>query len=267
MNKYFFYGYISMKVTLEIPKSINDIPLANYQQYSLTIDATDMNNLDQESIDFLNLKAIQAFCGISLQDAHHLPKKIIDFASMRLSEMLSSKVDKVNTFKMVGTDGVEVEFGLEPNLDNMSYGAFQDAENYMNVKDWHKLLAVLYRPIVPNSKNKHGQYLIQDYKGTEQWAEVMKYAPLSVSLGLNVFFYRLGTKLSNLTLNSMAKEVKEESVLGDENSLVRDGVDMKHYLRLLTEMSKKSIEQPLYHYTNAYTSSNTSQKEQSSKIG
>ena len=105
-----------------------------------------------------------------------------------LYDTLNSQTPLVNTFKMVGSDGVEVEFGLIPNLDKMSYGEWEDLENYIwDNKSLHRAMAVLYRPLIWQIG---GKYRIHEYQGTDFYADLMKEMPIDVATGDRSLFKR-----------------------------------------------------------------------------
>ena len=210
---------------INIPSTLNDIKLSQWQQY---LDILGKNK-DAELTDFLEKKMLGIFCDVQLKDIDRIGLSVYDDTLQHLSNLLNSKTELVRTFKMTGTDGVTVEFGMIPNFDKMSYGEFIDLEKYLFVdKDFHRAMAVMYRPI--KFKNKDN-YLIHDYKGTEYLAEVMRDTPLDVALGARVFFYRLATKLSNFTM-------------------VKSGETIKQYLHSLEKMSEELEKLQNSQYTN-----------------
>ena len=93
--------------------------------------------------------------------------------------------------------------GFIPNLENMSFGEYVDANNYFNKwEDAHKLMAVLFRPVRMVSGER---YKIEEYKGTSVYGEAMKEMPLDIVFGSKVFFYRLSMKLARGTLRFLEK--------------------------------------------------------------
>ena len=228
-----------------IPETLRDIKLSQWQQY---VDVLEKNK-DAETTDFLMKKLLGIFCGIELKDVNKLGLNVFDDTIQHLHNTLNSKPELVKTFKMTGTDGVTVEFGLIPNFDKMSYGEFVDLEKYIFIdKDFHRAMAVMYRPI--KHKNSKDSYLIHDYKGTEYLAEVMKSTPLDVALGSRFFFYRLATKLSNFTMVSTLKELQQKQEgLTDKHS-VKNGEIIKQYLLSLEKMSEELERLQNFQYTN-----------------
>lgn len=219
-----------------LPATMRDIKLSQWQKY---VDVLEKNK-DAELTDFLEKKLLGIFCGVELKDIDRIGLSVFDSSIQHLSSVLNSKPELIRTFKLTGTDGVTVEFGLIPNFDKMSYGEFVDLEKYLFVdKDFHRAMAVMYRPI--KFKNKDS-YLIHDYKGTEYLAEVMKDTPLDVALGARVFFYRLGMKLSRAILNSSRQLLEEDSILSEEEKsvLTKNIAGIKSFTHLQGELLSKS---------------------------
>jgi len=228
-----------------IPETLRDIKLSQWQQY---LDVLEINK-DAEASDFLMKKLLGIFCGIEFKDVDKLGLNVFDDTIQHLHNTLNGKPELVKTFKMTGTDGVTVEFGLIPNFDKMSYGEFVDLEKYIFVdKDLHRAMAVMYRPI--KLRSGKDSYLIHDYKGTEYLADVMKSTPLDVALGSRFFFYRLATKLSNFTMVSTLKELQQKQEgLTDKHS-VKNGEIIKQYLLSLEKMSEELERLQNFQYTN-----------------
>lgn len=235
---------MSKELTIKIPKSLRDIKLSQWQRFMKVYEA----NKDNKDGNFLNLKMLEIFCEVDLKLAHKLPLNTFDYVLEHISELLASEVTRVNTFKLKGTDNVEVEFGLIPNLDKMSYGEYEDLENYIyDDKSLHRAMAVLYRPIMFKKKDR---YLIHEYKGTDEMAEVMKDTPLDVALGAKVFFWTLARKLGSYTLDYTLKELLKKEEHNSENRLVENGEDIKQYINSLMEKLKELEKLPNKMYTN-----------------
>ena len=179
-----------MKVDIEIPESLNEITLDQYQRYLKIQD----NNEDEK---FLAVKMIEIFCGI--RGDHVLLMRATDINSIVqiLTEMLNDTPKLQTMFKMKGT-----QYGFIPKLDDMSFGEYIDLDTFIG--DWdnmHRAMNVLYRPIV----NQYGdKYNIKDYNVDN--AESMKDMPMSAVLGSIVFFYNLGMDLSKAMLNYLGSE-------------------------------------------------------------
>lgn len=229
---------------INIPETLRDIKLSQWQKYIEILD----KNKDADLNGFVEKKLLGIFCGVELKDVDRIGLSLFDNTIQHLSNILNSKPELVRTFKMTGTDGVTVEFGLIPNFDKMSYGEFVDLERYLFVeKDLHRAMAVMYRPVKLKSK---GSYLIHDYKGTEYLAEVMKNTPLDVALAARVFFYRLATKLSNFTMAYTLKELQQKQEGRKDKHSVKSGETIKQYLHSLKKMSEELEKLQNFQYTN-----------------
>lgn len=206
-----------MKVDIEIPESLNEVTLDQYQRY-LKIQE---NNDDEK---FLAVKMIEIFCGI--RGDHVLLMRVTDINSIVqiLTEMLNDKPKLVHNFKMKGT-----QYGFIPKLDDMSFGEYIDLDTFIG--DWenmHRAMNVLYRPVV----NQYGdKYNIQDYD--VDIAERLKDMPMSAVLGSIVFFYNLGMDLSKAMLNYLTEEEMglAQHLISDEN-----GGGINHFTHSLREI-------------------------------
>ena len=235
---------VDLKVS--IPQSLSAIKLHQYQKY---LEITKNVDSDSDDNEFLNLKALDIFCGLDLKESYNLPLSTFESVLDQLSKCFDEKTEFVQRFSMVGSDGVEAEFGFIPNLEKISFGEYIDLESY--ISDWknmHKAMAVMYRPIVAG---KGEFYEIEPYQGSDRWSEVMKDAPVNVALGAIVFFYRLGKKLSKYTMNYLLEETrsKEGSPLPLDSAKSGDGISQ--YMVLLEVMYEELMKLPKFHYTPA----------------
>lgn len=243
-----------VNLNVNVPINLGAIKLHQYQKYLKILrgvekDSKENDNISKENNDFLNQKALEIFCGLTLKESYGLPVSVFDSVLKQLAICFEENTPRVDRFKMTDPTGKEIEFGLIPNLSKISFGEYVDAESY--VVDWdnmHKAMAVFYRPI---TFSKNGTYLIEDYEGTDRWADVMKDMPLSVAMGAVVFFYRLGNKLSKITMNSLLSQL----VTQDPDStlaplLERNGDGTSLYMALQEEMYQGLMRLPKFHYTN-----------------
>ena len=193
-----------IELDISIPNDLSGITVQQYQEYAKLWE----DNKEAEDYEFINKKTLEIFCGLDLKDSFKIPINTFDNILSHINDCFNEDKPFINRFKMTDAEGITVEFGFEPSLDKISYGAFKDAENYMrDVKDLHRLMAVLYRPVIKDISNKY-HYRIADYEGSDKFSEVMKDAPVNVALGMQVFFYRLGTKLSKYTMDSLMEQAK-----------------------------------------------------------
>jgi len=217
-----------MKVELNIPESLKDITLQQYQKFVAIKEPT---NDDLLSI-FLN-EDINVINQIKASEIDRLVSHINSLFEVDQHHQLR--------FNLNG-----VKYGFIPDLDNISYGENKDITTYLN--DWskmHKAMAVLYRPI---TLSKGGKYLIEEYNGTRLTSEVMLQMPLSVVMGSMVFFYRLTNELLKAIPNYLEKQTKMQSMKGQIS--VENGEAIKSYIHSLRGTLDDLTKSQSYHYTN-----------------
>ena len=221
---------MSYNFDLNVPKTLRGVKLKDWVKF---VDIYNKNK-DNDSDEFLNKKMLEIFCGVSLKSLHELPVSSFGSIISHLYSVLGSKTPLVNRFKMKGVDGEEVEFGFIPNLDKMTYGEWEDLENYIwDDKNMHRAMAVLYRPLV---WQLGGKYRIHQYEGTDFYAEVMKDMPVDIALGAKVFFYRLAIKLGTYTMDYTLKEYLKKEGVSSLEHLEKNGKDIKEYMSSHKEM-------------------------------
>lgn len=241
-------GYPNMEIELEfsIPEGLSDITLEEYQRYVSVVNNTDLE--DPENNDFVNLKALEVFCGLELKQSYKLPMSYFEEVLNQVYTCLNEDTPLIKRFWFRGSNGEEVEFGMIPDLQNISFGEYIDLENY--ISDWknmHKAMAVLFRPITAHAKD---MYDIEEYEGSKKYAHYMKHMPVNVTLGAVVFFYRLGMKLSKHTTNYSLLQMTKDQLSRVENKLLeRNGVGINQFMLLQEEMYSNLSKLPKVGYT------------------
>lgn len=181
-----------MRITL--PESIQDITLHQFQLYNELLERTDLDEYQ------FNKRKIQIFTELERNRIDLIDTKDYNEIINQIDLALNQTVEFKPTFFIK-----DVEFGFIPNLDKMSQGEFIDLSSYgTDVKELHKLMAVLFRPI--KNKDSFGNYSIINYQGTEQYANIMKHMPLSIVNGALVFFSSLANELVSYTQKYMQVE-------------------------------------------------------------
>tara|TARA_R110001592_G_scaffold232835_1_gene490321 strand:+ start:476 stop:1192 length:717 start_codon:yes stop_codon:yes gene_type:complete len=234
-----------IELELKVPQKLEAIKLRQYQEY-LKIQKD--NKDTEDNGNFLNSKCIQIFCGLTLKESYNLPVKMFDGVLNQIGTCFEEPTPLIKEFSMTGSNDVEVSFGMIPSLDEMTFGEYVDLENF--ISDWdsmHKAMAVLYRPI---KYNNNGKYLIEDYDGSDRYWEVMKDAPVNVSLGAMVFFYRLGKKLCKYTMDSLLLQQKQNQTLTSEKALERNGDGINQFMLSLEKTYQELVKSQKFHYTN-----------------
>ena len=227
-----------MKVKISIPTNLNEIKLSQYQKFLKIVQ-------DNEESDFLNHKMVQIFCGVDLNIVDAMRQKDVEDAVNTIGGLFKQMPPLQQKFEMNGTT-----FGFIPNLDDMSSGEYMDLDGYIaNWDDMHRAMAVLYRPI----KQKLGEkYLIEDYEGTERYAEKMKDMPLDVVLGSVVFFWHLGRELLKSTMDYLVENPQIATL--NKANLEKGGDGILQSMHLLREMLDDLMKLQNYQLINALPS-------------
>jgi hypothetical protein len=107
--------------------------------------------------------------------------------------------------KFITIDGVE--YGFEPNLSKMAYGAYVDITKYETIeinKQWAEIMSILYRPV---TSKKGKLYDIKPYDGVIDDEKFLSVG-MDVHFGAIFFFKTLLKDLLNFTLKYSAKEME-----------------------------------------------------------
>jgi hypothetical protein len=240
-----------MKTEIVIPTTLNEIPLMNYQKFIKLVEGSN----DEELIA---QKSIEIFCGLNMKDVLQIKWSDVVGLANHFNELFQQKTDFKTTFKIK-----DMEFGFIPNLEEMSFGEYVDLDhNIGKIESFHKAMAVLYRPITKKTKDT---YQIMPYSGTEEFSELMKYAPLDIAMAASVFFYRLGNDLVQVTLTSLEQEMTKNKELNTiiQNGLssISNGDGIILSMHSLKEMLQSLTKLPNWEYGSALPTLLTSDKE------
>ena len=186
-----------MKVNLRIPTSLNEITLAQYQEFA-KLEA----DLDKTKDTAIQLKLVEIFCKVPEVVVRNMKATDIAEICEIINTMFDTEHQLINRFRLKGID-----YGFIPELDDMSFGEYIDLDTFISDNDnLHRAVNVLFRPIEYKRGNR---YKIKDYN--PDTSETAKDFPLDVVLGAIVFFYSLGKDLSMVMLNSL--DSKNEKAL------------------------------------------------------
>jgi hypothetical protein len=235
-----------MKTEIVIPTSLSEIPLKSYQEFMKVVEKSN----DEE---FIGQKTIEIFCGLKMKDVVKVKWSDVKSLTLHLNEIFKAKPKFQATFKIENT-----EFGFIPNLEDMTFGEYIDLEsNISSVETFHKAMAVMYRPITKKVKDR---YEIFEYVGSDEFSDVMKYAPLNVVLGATLFFSTLGSDLVQHTLISLEMEIKKNPkimTLAKERNLINDGDGTIQSMRFLRETLQSLMKLPDWELGSALPTSLT----------
>lgn len=203
-----------------------DVTLKKYLAMMSDIDAY---RDDQEAVDALMLHHL---AGIPYEELTNVTSESYNKLKQKLSKFL--KPEDMELQRFVTINGVE--YGFEPNLSKMTYGAYADISQYDTIsidKNWAKIMSILYRPIT--KKDKHGLYNIEPYKGElkeDLWLDVT----MDVHFGCLFFFLHLQMDLMKDTLKSLTETELNPNI---KQILQESGEAIQQYMNLQEETSKK----------------------------
>jgi hypothetical protein len=210
-----------MQVKINIPDSLAEIKLHQYQRYMNVVD----NSNDEL---FISQKTIEIFCDIDLKNTLNIAYKDVTEIMHHFKSVFDVKPELKRIISFNGK-----EYGFIPNLDDISLGELIDVSNSINdIQKLHIAMGVLYRPV----KAKYKQlYEIEDYKADELVMEEMKRLTLDVVFGAMLFFYHLVNDLLKAIPMYLEEKVKEMTTHSKRNS-VQSGDGIMQSINLLKEM-------------------------------
>ena len=206
-----------MKVNLRIPTSLNEITLAQYQEFA-KLEA----NLDKTKDTAIQLKLVEIFCKVPEVVVRNMKATDIAEICEIINTMFDTEHQLINRFRLKGID-----YGFIPELDDMSFGEYMDLDTFISDNDnLHRAVNVQFRPIEHKRGNR---YKIKDYN--PDTSEIAKDFPLDAVLGAIVFFYSLGKDLSMVMLNSL--DSKNEKALAQHLISQPSGAGSIHSMQSL----------------------------------
>ena len=230
-----------MKLELIIPESLNEVPLLHYQQF-----VDDVKGSEDE--DYIGQRLVERFCGIELKEIVKIKQKDILNLTNHFNTLFKAKNKFKTRFKIQN-----VEFGFITDLENITSGEYIDLEKYLqDVNTLHKAMAVMYRPIV---KEKGDKYEIEPYQSALNYSEVMQYAPLSIVLAAQVFFWSLGQQLLKAIPTFLEAEMKkmskeQQATLVEQINLQSNGDGIQAYMNSLKGMLEDSMKLQNFPFIN-----------------
>lgn len=182
-----------MKLTLNIPTTLKEITLEQYQQWLKVAEGKEMSL-------FLQQKMIEIFCNTPLKSVLDIRANDVDEITNSIGSLFDNKTTFVDRFELNNK-----EFGFIYDLDKISLGEFVDLDKLTEWDLMHKAMAVLYRPITFKKGNK---YLIEDYESSSKYD--MKNMRLDIVFGALVFFWNLNKESTTLILKFLASHPAAE---------------------------------------------------------
>lgn len=187
------------QIEITVPHDFSAITLKQYVQFQKDMDTHEGDTTAQDAFLVYNLT------GMTPDMVKELDSNTISNIRKDLTKLLQ-KTD----YSLQRTITIEgVEYGFEPNLSKMPYGAYLDISNFDNIQlddNWPTILSILYRPL---KKKKGALYEIEQYEGVEPWDEDKWWeVGMDFHFGCFFFFIRLYKGLVKCTLNSLKNQAE-----------------------------------------------------------
>jgi hypothetical protein len=101
-------------IELDVPQTLNDITLEQYQKYMKVMDAHKDAEQTDELTNFLNMKLIEIFCNISLAEVDKISVRGFNRVLSILNKAFAEKPKLIKRFRLDGVD-----MGFIPKLDDI----------------------------------------------------------------------------------------------------------------------------------------------------
>lgn len=185
---------------LQLPKSWKEVSLETY------IELVSLNSEGMSAID-LFIDQLAILTNTDPEDLNKLPLP-------QVSEILTS-LNWLNQLPQETKENIVIiegkEYGFIQSLNKLTLGEWVDLETYIDedaTKNIHKILAILYRPII--SKEDENKYIIETYNSEtlEDRAELFKKEMMLGDVyGVFVFFSHIELEYMNLLKDSLMVEI------------------------------------------------------------
>ena len=216
------------EIEISVPQGYDDITLKKY----LTLQK-ELKNYE-DNIEAQSAVLVTYLCGIDSDILAGLGKKDYNTISSQLGKWIGNT--DFDLQKFITIDGVE--YGFEPNLSNIAYGAYADITQYGTLAiddNWAKVMSILYRPVTNKVRDT---YEIQKYNGEINGDKFLDVS-MDIHFGTLFFFVNLSTELLRSILNYTKVEEFPHNI---KSILERSGALMQLSLNLPTETLKRLTE-------------------------
>lgn len=202
------------EIEVSIPQGYGDITLKKYLELQ-----KELKNYETEEEAQVAL-LVTYLCNIDSDILLGLGKNDYNTISSELGSWLGNTEFELQRF--ITIDGVE--YGFEPNLSNIAYGAYADLTQYGTLtidENWAKIMSILYRPVTNKVRDT---YEIQKYSGEIDDTKFLN-VTMDIHFGTLFFFVHLSTDLLKSILNSTK------------------GVEFPHNIKSILERSGELMQQ------------------------
>jgi len=180
---------MKQEIEIVVPTDWSAVTLRKYLQLQKDIEVY------KDSDEAVTAALFYHLCGVDAPTVQKLDIQTFTNIQLDLTRFISQTDLPLQQF--IRIDGKE--YGFEPNLSQMSYGAYVDLgkNETMGINEkWAEAMSILYRPV---TKKIGASYQIEKYSGNIDGEKFMD-VDMSVHFGALSFFFHLLGDLQNATL-------------------------------------------------------------------
>jgi len=222
---------MSKKVNLEIgvPQNWKAVTLRKYLELLKDMEVY------KDTPEAVDAALFHHLCGVDVRYLSKLDISIYTDIRTQLHKLMS--VEDLPLVRRFHLDGIE--WGFEPNLSEMSYGAYVDIQKYEEVKidkNWAEIMSILYRPVT----NRIGElYEIKPYSGK---IDKEKFLDVSMDVHFGAMFFFLNTLTDLLKdIQSSLSQKLQKQVLKSNTTFTKNGADTQQFINYLKGISSPSM--------------------------
>ena len=223
------------EISLTIPTDYSTIPLKKYLALQKDLD----NYRDDE--EAMGALILYHLCGLSPEYLKGISIEDYNIIRLELEKFISNT--ELPLQRIIEVNGIE--YGFEPNLSQMAYGAYADITKYDTISiddNWAKIMAILYRPV---TKKMGDTYEILSYNPKEIDWKMWEDVGMDVHFGALFFFVRLSIDLLNSTLKSLTESPEThpniKSILARSGQLIQQSLNWQKAISLNTTKLPKNL--------------------------
>lgn len=192
---------MSETIKIELPESIADITLEQYQKFTVLQEKADTLS-DQGMAE----RVISLFTGIRKQDVKNLVISDYELIMNQITEACNTPVKFQQRFELNG-----VEYGMIPNLNEISQGEYIDLTTLgSDMDEMNKVMAILFRPVT--KVDAFGNYSIEAYGDITERSDIMLGCPMHIVNGSLLFFLNLSKDSSDFILKYIQEEDQKKKL-------------------------------------------------------
>jgi hypothetical protein len=224
------------EISLTIPTDYSTISLKKYLALQ-----KDLDNY-RDDAEAMGALILYHLCGLSPEYLKGL--SIEDYNSIRIELEQFISNTELPLQRIIEVNGKE--YGFEPNLSQMSYGAYADITKHDVIAiddNWAKVMSILYRPV---TKKLNDTYEIAPYNPKDVDSKIWEEVGMDIHFGALFFFVRLSIDLLNSTLKSLTQNPEIhpniKSILARSGQLIQQSMSWQKAISSnMTQLPKNPL--------------------------